>query len=1610
MGDFDHQVISAQEVEEHDNDDWETQSAKLDQCIYAYQSTNAMADLQDAIQAAEALDVLAQQDLLQAHRLEVLDTLYAMTRQKHSKTRSMTDLDVVIRFAEQAIQETPDTDPSKADRIGRLGQALIFKSNHTARLSDLNEAICVLRQGMEVISENNYSCRAAFLSDLGSSLSHRHDLAGNLDDLEDATRFAREALDLTDEHDPQLRGRLTNLGNRIWSRYQLSRSLQDLEESISLGRRAIHVPPMNVLHGFSDRLNNYAIRVGERYAREGDQEDIEKALGVCRQSIGVSEEGSSEWADRQHTLGSLLQHRYSRTRNTNYLDEAIAAEAKAVEAAPEDELTKARYLNTLGSRHGERYPLTTAKSDLDNAIRFTKKALETIPPNAEDNARILNNLATYLGYRHLETQSIADLDEAIDFAKRAVEATPAHRMGHRDGYGIVITAHRLVDQKYSRTQSASDLEDAILVTRGAVNVIPTHDVDHALLLEKLGNYHDDRYYTTETTEDLEAAVHFMERSLVSTPPGHPSWASRCNNVGLRLGSRYSRTGNVEDLKRAIDTSRKALEATPDGNLNRPDYLNNLGLNLGYEYARTGSREVLSEAVQLARQAVEYVPKDHPNRLYFLTNLGNRMGDHFAQTGDISDLEEATRLAREVLEATDANGPRVAVRMNNLGERLRQTYLRTGNVDYLNQAINLARQGIANNLFAMDHPERLEHSINLALRLADRYLLTGSEDDLKEAIDLANEAVQLTNEGHPDRALRLSALGSLMGTKYSRTRHLGDLDEAIAYGRKAADADAAGNLGKRAEYLNNLSNRLSDRNAHTGALEDLNEAVKTAQEAVDAITPGHPDRAMYMNNLALHLDGKHRRTKKAEDLDQALLVARGALKLLPSADHPERAPILSTIGILLMTRFEDERRQFGGSMGDLDEALRCVEEAALVTPKGRPDRVKYLNNVGNYAGVRYQRLHRREDLDKATAALKEAIKASPENHPDRTAPMSNLARLLRERGETEDLEEAKRLFKAVLNFDQAPIRVRINAGRLFLATADVVKDSREAYEVARKTISMISIFAPVSLRPADKQYLLSQAVGLASDAAAIALHARKGNPAEALELLETGRGIIAGSLQKMRADLSELHRSCPDLANSFEELREILDRPSLPGNGRVLPDMTDSGPASVEADIRHLASARMDAVLSEIHRQPGFENFLGAATEAQMLQSAALGPVVVLNVSTYNCVAIVVEHSGIRVLDLQKVTYSEIESKARYIRSPDCLDWLWEVIVRPVLDFLGFRKTPSEGEPWPHLWWILTGPLVGFPLHAAGHHFGNKGESALDRVVSSYASSIQTLINARQQQQHTIFRPKAITQGGDEGGTDENDEKEQYRPNGDVVLVSMSETPGKSSLEHAGNEIIAVKQVCNAMGLPYTQPASRQEDVLAALNHSCGVFHFAGHGATHMRDPMESQLLLEDWDERPLTVGSLLETNLVAKSPFLAYLSACGTSQILDNRVVDESIHLACAFQLAGFRHVIGTLWEVDDALCVHAAKMTYQALWDGGMTDASVSEGLHHTMRRLRDGWVRSNGFHVGRHAGSIEADTKRAVLDGQQASEEESMRATRTIAKSESTTPLWVPYVHFGP
>ncbi|KAI3322871.1 CHAT domain-containing protein [Xylariaceae sp. AK1471] len=208
-------------------------------------------------------------------------------------------------------------------------------------------------------------------------------------------------------------------------------------------------------------------------------------------------------------------------------------------------------------------------------------------------------------------------------------------------------------------------------------------------------------------------------------------------------------------------------------------------------------------------------------------------------------------------------------------------------------------------------------------------------------------------------------------------------------------------------------------------------------------------------------------------------------------------------------------------------------------------------------------------------------------------------------------------------------------------------------------------------------------------------------------------------------------------------------------------------------------------------------------------------------------------------------------------------------------------------------------------------------------------------------------------------------------------------PANGSLPFTIYEVEMVKDLCPSLQLQPIIPSLRKDDILQGLQ-ACRIFHFAGHEHSDPAEPSRSCLLLEDWNTNPLTVGNLRDHRLQENPPFLGFLSACSTGANKAAELADEGIKLINAFQLAGFRHVVGTLWEVSDMHCVDVARVLYETLRDGGMTDVEVCRGLHRAVRALRDSGIAADGMRDG------------ALISG-------------TTEARGATHAYWIPYVHFG-
>ena len=762
------------------------------------------------------------------------------------------------------------------------------------------------------------------------------------------------------------------------------------------------------------------------------------------------------------------------------------------------------------------------------------------------------------------------------------------------------------------------------------------------------------------------------------------------------------------------------------------------------------------------------------------------------------------------------------------------------------------------------------------------------------------------------------------------------------------------------------------------MTDLDTAIQRYHEALHATTPAdHPDRARRLDNLGIGYHNRYQRTGTIADLDTAIQRSQEALDTTPE-DHPGRAGRLDNLGIGYRDRY-----QRTGSIADLDTAIQRYHEALYTTPADHPDRAGRLDSLGVGYRDRYQRTGSIADLDTAIQRSQEAVDATPADHPDRAGRLDNLGLGYRDRyqrtGTMADLDTAIQRSQEALDQSSSPVRNRLNAGRRLLVEHAKAGNWAQAYQAASITVSLVPLLTPRSLEISDKQYLLTQVLDLASSAAAIALKAAR-TASDAVQVLELGRGVITGSINELRADISDLQQKHPHLAEKYVSLRDLLDTPALT--------------TQREVDQRYTTGQELERVIHQIRRLPDFDRFLLAPSEDELKTAAEYGPIVIINVSDYRCDALIIEKTQIQTLPLPHLRASDIQDRAKgKLGEPKILEWLWKAIAQPVLNALGFTQTPSNG-PWPHLWWIATGLLAKFPIHAAGYHSQSLSDAVLNRVISSYSSSVKTLIHSRG------YRSRPITVFKSEK----------------VVLLAMQKTPKQGDLQFATQEIHDLERLCSSMKLQVIKPLPYKAEVLSALS-SCKIFHFAGHGSTHDSNPVESHLLLEDWETEPLTVASLFETNLQNQRPFLAYLSACGTGRIKRNEFLDEGLHLISGYQLAGFQHVIGTLWDVNDESCVEIATTIYKWMRDHKMSNESVSEGLHHASRCLRRKWIEENSVREALRSdkGLLE------IRDDQMAVQRSDSRLGKTRdprdAKLygepyENTKPnqlYWVPYVHFG-
>jgi tetratricopeptide (TPR) repeat protein len=928
---------------------------------------------------------------------------------------------------------------------------------------------------------------------------------------------------------------------------------------------------------------------------------------------------------------------------------------------------------------------------------------------------------------------------------------------------------------------------------------------------------------------------------------------------------------------------------------------------------------LPENLDIATAAT---PSRYTDRPTFLNNLAEQFGTRFEDTNSLACLDRAIEAAEIAVDITSPEDrDERATRLHTLGYWLGTRFENKRLPADLDRAVEATQLAVDNT--GENHHERLKRLNNLTIWYGMRFESLGCTEDLDKSVDVGNLMMKATKPDDPRRVGRLNNLGNALGRRYERTHSMEDLKWAIDIAERAFDATGMDDPN-RAKCLNNLGIWLVRRFERTNIIEDLNRAVDCAVMAVEAIHQEWTSKGGRLNNLGTWLSRRFDVTKKMDDLNRAVEAAQLAVKETPTG-HPKRADRLNNSANRRYRQYEETK-----GIEHLNEAINLSKMAVEATGIDEARRAGRLKNLGNRLRVRYERLRFTDDIQ-----------------------------IMDDLQSKSDLQGALEAYKEGWQCGTSPPAVRIDLARQAATILASQGDETEAEEILQDAIKMLPLVSLRMLENSDKQYTLREFSGLASMAAAISLNAHNDHH-RALQILELGRCVLAGLLLDMRTDMSDLRKKHPGLALEFETLRDELDSPSESGV------LTDEVPWESRTSSKSKAEQRLNDVLVEIRSRPGFENALLPPTSGEVMAAAEHGPLIIVNVSPYRCDALIVEKYRIRLEPLPELSEKELNAKfdQKSVGSVSTLEWLWKVAAGPIMAALGYHTCNSAASDGiPHVWWIPTGVLSHFPIHAAGIHAKGSKNSVLDRVMSSYASSIKALVYGRQNK----LRKAAGTSKGQ------------------ALLVAMQDTLNHRRLPFANEEVDMVASLCPSLNLEPVIPTRSRENVLAQLQ-TCKIFHFAGHGRSDALDPARSSLLLDDWKETLLTVGDVRDRRILQDtSPFLGYLSACSTGSNKVKVLVDEGIHLVSAFQLAGFRHVIGTLWEVADLDCVNVAKVVYETLRVEDMTDVAVCRGLHLATKALRDSCI----------------DEIKDVRDG------EDLEINGQIVQQKPLN--WIPYVHFG-
>ncbi|KAG1728434.1 CHAT domain-containing protein [Suillus lakei] len=760
------------------------------------------------------------------------------------------------------------------------------------------------------------------------------------------------------------------------------------------------------------------------------------------------------------------------------------------------------------------------------------------------------------------------------------------------------------------------------------------------------------------------------------------------------------------------------------------------------------------------------------------------------------------------------------------------------------------------------------------------------DASDEGIHLRRVVLELCPLGHQRRPRALDKLSRALRIRFSQRGSIDDVDESIQFRREAISLCPEGHADRN-QYLNNLASSLQSRFDHQGQYRDLNEVISTHEEVLRLRPVGHKSRDISLGHLGRALRTRFNHRGVIDDINRAISLHREQLTLRPSG-HPRHDTTLANLALALKTRYEklhvDE---------DLNEAIDLYRESLRLRRHDHPDTPCKSFQFELGALLSFHATRENEDIEEAIQLCQESLAALPSLHPHRYSATLVTCRL---QWRTSDWQQDIPL----KDFQNASLRHII--GRL--------RRNKWSW-IARRLTQHFFELLDAHWQRDHRQLHATKLLAAFSGARTL----------PAVQLAEQGRGQQWSLASRLRTPLEELESTNLKLACSFSELSKRLS------NAQGLAGSTDGAAADRAATEYRRRTMQWEAVVAEIRHLQGFSRFLLPPSYEDLQVAAHHGPVIILIASQYSCSAVIVPTSGEpHHVPLPSVTLTDLNNLkdhfTRAIRQASIMGLkeprndlivllraVWDEIMLPIVNVLQHLKSKHQSR----IWLCPTAAFTSIPLHAA-HPFRTNADRSKepcleDLYICSYTPTLSALIRSRQMMKKHVPPSFVVIGQGQPGARG----KELLAVDSELDLVRKLVPAAANRTTISGN-------------------AATRAGALEALEQNTWV-HLACHGKQDHMQPYNSHFAMKD---EPLTLLNIMDKDIPHAE--FAFLSACHTA-VGDKETPDEVIHLAAGLQFSGFKSVVGTLWEVDDAVAKHVVEAFYKNMFrdlkDGGIMDCT---------------------------------------------------------------------------